>query len=131
MARPSANIFISRPYADADLYQRIRDLPLSWSEPVVGRMTITSRPVSFNVWHPDYTQTTADTAQQPTWIKESISYANDDTKYRHIAFMGGGFRIFKEPNWDGFTLYPSPDLPETRKGLFKPNPGGTRRRDRL
>jgi type IV pilus assembly protein PilY1 len=116
----SANIFISRPYADADLYQRIRDLPLSWSEPVVGRMTIPPA-VSFNVWHPDYTQTTADTAQQPTWIKESISYANDDTKYRHIAFMGGGFRIFKEPNWDGFTLYPSPDLPETRKGLFKPN----------
>lgn len=113
-------VFLARPYADAELYQRIRDLPLTWSEPVVGRLTIPSD-VSFNVWHPDYTQNTAETAQQPAWTKETVSYPNDATRYRHVAFMGGGFRIFKEPNWDGFALYPSPDNPETRKGLFKPN----------
>ena len=118
-ASPS-NILITRPYADADLYQRIRDLPLTWSEPVIGRMTIPSD-VSFNVWRPDYTQTTAETALQPTWTKESISYADDGSQYRHVAFMGGGFRIFREPNWDGFALYPSPDFPDTRKALFKPN----------
>ncbi len=115
---------IARPYADPDLYARIRDLPLSWSEPVVGRMIIPEN-VNFSVHHPDYSVPTVDTAEAPSWKREdfwtALSSIDAGKKYRHVAFIGGGFRIFQQPNWDGMALYPNPDVPDTRKALFKPN----------
>ncbi|MDQ7784218.1 MAG: PilC/PilY family type IV pilus protein [Desulfomonilaceae bacterium] len=112
-------IKIARPYADPDLYSRIRDLSLSWSESAIGRMIIPSA-VKFTIHRPDYTQVTSAAAKAPAWIREDLSFS-DDVKYRHVAFIGGGFRIFKQPNWDGMALYPTPDVPDTRRGLFKPN----------
>ncbi len=115
---------ITRPYADPDLYARIWDLSLSWSEPVVGRMIIPTD-VKFAVHHPDYSQTTDATAKGPAWKREdfwdTFTSTESDKKYRHVAFISGGFRIFQQPNWSGMGLYPSPDVPDTRTGLFKPS----------
>lgn len=108
---------IARPYADPALYALLRDLPMSWSEPTVGRLTVPPS-VNFTYWANDYTQTTDKTQNSPAVISVTKGYAADQ-KHRHVAFMGGGFRVFKEP-WSA-TGPPNPDNAETRKAIFKPN----------
>jgi hypothetical protein len=67
-------------------YEELKQLPLAWSKPRVGRLNLPSN-VAF------YTKLPSDTSApfSPSSLEE---FDDGGLSKRHVAFMGGGFRVF-------------------------------------
>jgi Tfp pilus tip-associated adhesin PilY1 len=101
-------------------YNRLRIVPMTWSEPALGRIqfptdvkfpNLSGNPSTFS--YIEFPDTSSDGTSTPC-----------DSR-RHVAFIGGGFRIFDPPdtstaiqNTGGF---PSPDDQTIRRALQRPN----------
>ncbi|GEM_PF-1561085 len=87
---PLSNPKVQNPAVFHDNYDDISTMPMTWTRPQVGRLRLPSDSGSkFYVGDPP--------GEQKPWAtaKADIQLFSDDGK-RHVAFVGGGFRIFRK-----------------------------------
>ena len=85
-----------RPFADTTTYNLLKEYPMSWSRPAMGRVGL-PQGYSPNVCAPTGATGTNHTCSPPT------SCAGTVTGIRNLVFTGGGLRV-TDP---GITLFPS------------------------
>jgi type IV pilus assembly protein PilY1 len=95
----AANLNTAYRFIDSTTYELLKVLPVAWSRPAVGRLRI---PTAVNVYQvPTSTTvglsvTSGLTAWGPTdWDDKAPWPVNNYHQPRHVAFVGGGIRIFQ------------------------------------
>jgi|GEM_PF-4736873 len=107
---------------DDDVYFKLKTMPMTWSEPAIGRLKFPVNDVGF--WRyiggelaPSQTTTTAATAAA---LNQKM-FTGCDNK-RHMVFIGGGFRLFEPtPARLGTTPAPDDSSDMVEKALTRPN----------
>jgi type IV pilus assembly protein PilY1 len=100
---------------DSAMYEKLKVLPMSFSRPAVGRLNI---PTSLPLY-------TGDPASSGTTVTSIGTFNFDGNQARHVAFVGGGIRIFQ----DDASLQKDPSVTATtdpltasqRFDLFRPD----------
>jgi hypothetical protein len=116
---------VSLPYVSSSLYANLSDLPLAWTKPAVGRIPVPPG-VKLPFFKLAYSQTQSSPLPNPVTVPDPVVTRTDSAteftptnKNRHIAFLGGGFRVFQSPWRTG--VMPVPSNNETQQALFEPN----------
>jgi len=107
-----------------DVYFNLKTIPMSWSEPIIGRVRIPhqgeSNGVSFYRYTPDASGIPVLSARgfTRTTCTESGTTLDCGDYKRQIAFIGGGFRHYEPLN---LGVAPNPDIDTVKKALLKPH----------
>ena len=96
----AANLNTAYLFTDSTTYEKLKVLPVAWSRPAVGRLRI---PTAVNVYKLP-TSTTVGVAVpggltawgDTDWDDKSPWPQNGYHQPRHVAFVGGGIRIFQD-----------------------------------